>query len=219
MTSLEMFLTFLVTTSLFAFLPGPAMLYVAARTVAGSRRAGLMASLGIHVGCYAHIAAAAAGLSVLFHTVPAAYLAVKLGGAAYLVFLGIRMFQTSSRPAGEPLPEGHEAASVQEQARHPARAFAESVMVEVLNPKTAIFFLAFLPQFIDGTAAIPVWVQFLGLGVIVNLIFSAADVICVLLAGEILKRLRTSSRGARWMQKAGGTVLVGLGVNLALHRA
>jgi threonine/homoserine/homoserine lactone efflux protein len=212
MTSLDLFLTFLVTTSLFAFLPGPAMLYVAARTVAANRLAGLMATLGIHVGCYAHVAAAAAGLSVLFHAVPTAYLVVKLAGALYLVWLGIRMFRTPARRPGDvtAVPGGSKSAR---------RAFVESMMVEVLNPKTAIFFLAFLPQFIDGTAAIPVWMQFAILGILVNAIFSVADIVCVLLAGAILKRLRTSSRTERLMQKIGGTILVGLGVNLAWHRA
>ncbi|SES35051.1 LysE family translocator [Rhizobium sp. NFR03] len=213
MTSLDLFLPFLVTAGLFAFLPGPAMLYVAARTVAANRRAGLMATLGIHLGCYVHVIAAAAGLSMLFQAVPTAYLAVKLAGAAYLVYLGIAMFRTPARSEGDmSAAPGHAPKSAR-------RAFVESMMVEVLNPKTAIFFLAFLPQFVDPSASIPVWVQFAVLGTIVNMMFSLADIVCVLLAEAVLARLRTSGRAERLMQKIGGTILVGLGLNVALSRA
>jgi threonine/homoserine/homoserine lactone efflux protein len=98
------------------------------------------------------------------------------------------------------------------------RAFFESVTVEVLNPKTAIFFMAFLPQFIDASGA-PVWVQFVALGTIVNLMFSLADVIGVMLASAIVSRLRGSSRAQKLMQRAGGAILVGLGTHLALQRS
>ena len=91
--------------------------------------------------------------------------------------------------------------------------------MEVLNPKTAIFFLAFLPQFIDPSAAFPVWLQFVILGTIVNLMFSSADIVCVLLAGAVITRLRRSSGAQRLMQRAGGALLVGLGAHLALQRS
>ncbi|KQS77613.1 amino acid transporter [Rhizobium sp. Leaf384] len=214
MTSLDLFLPFLVTTGLFAFLPGPAMLYVAARTVAANRRAGLMATLGIHLGGYVHVAAAAAGLSVLFQAVPAAYMVVKLAGAAYLVYLGIAMVRTPTRKPGDNGIPALGAAIT--SAR---RAFLQSMMVEVLNPKTAIFFLAFLPQFVDPAATVPIALQFAVLGTIVNMMFSLADIVCVLLADAVLARLRTSGRAERLMQKIGGTVLVGLGVHVALGRA
>lgn len=99
------------------------------------------------------------------------------------------------------------------------RAFFESIAVEVLNPKTAIFFMAFLPQFIDVSAAFPVWLQFVVLGTIVNLMFSSADIACVFLAGAMIARLRRSGRAERLMQRAGGAVLVGLGVHVALQRS
>lgn len=89
----------------------------------------------------------------------------------------------------------------------------------MLNPKTAIFFLAFLPQFIDPSAGLPVWVQFAILGTVVNLMFSSADVVGVLLAGAVIARLRRSSHAQRLMQRAGGAVLVGLGVHLALQKS
>ncbi|MCF3641904.1 LysE family translocator, partial [Rhizobium sp. TRM95111] len=195
MLTTDMFIVFLATTAIFAYVPGPAMLYAAAQTMARGRTSGLMAVLGIHVGGYAHVLTAAAGLSVLFHAVPILYTAVKLAGAAYLVFLGIRLFRTGG-PADEALPlAGPKSAG---------RAFVESVAVEVLNPKTAIFFVAFLPQFTDMSSGVPVWLQFAVLGAIVNAMFSSADLVCVLLAGAVMRRLRQSGRLQRLMRRAGG---------------
>lgn len=208
MPSNELLLAFFVTTAVFAYIPGPAMLYAAAQTLARGRFAGMMATLGIHLGCYVHVFAAAAGLSVLFHAVPTIYLVVKLAGAAYLVWLGFSLFRSKPdhgpTPAGIPMKSGR-------------RAFIESVTVEVLNPKTAIFFVAFLPQFIDPSAMFPVWLQFVILGTIVNLMFSSADVVCVLLAGAVMTRLRSSTGAQRVMQRAGGALLIGLGVRLAMQ--
>ena len=210
MPSTDILIAFFVTTAVFAFIPGPAMLYVAARTLAADRRAGLMATLGIHVGCYVHVVAAAAGLSVLFHVVPTLYLAVKLVGAAYLIYLGVRMFRAARTVGIAPIPL-HTQKTV-------GRAFVESMLVEVLNPKTAIFFLAFLPQFIDAAANFPVWLQFLILGTLVNAMFTIADVACVLAAGAITARLSRVSSLQRNLQRAGGAILVGLGLHVALQR-
>lgn len=210
MPSTELFIAFLATTAIFAYIPGPAMLYAAAQTIARGRGAGLMASLGIHLGCYVHVIAAAAGLSVLFHAVPMLYMAVKFAGAAYLIWLGISLFRAKAQ--GEVALPGVEVKSGR-------RAFFESISVEVLNPKTAIFFMAFLPQFIDASAAFPVWVQFVILGTIVNLMFSSADIVCVILAGAVISRLRRSSHAQRLMQRAGGAMLVGLGAHLAFQKS
>ncbi|WDZ75118.1 LysE family translocator [Ensifer adhaerens] len=209
MPSLDILLTFFVTTAIFAYIPGPAMLYAAAQTMARGRFAGLMASLGIHLGGYVHVIAAAAGLSILFHAVPTLYLAVKLAGAAYLVWLGFTLMRAkASGEGGLPVVE----------AKSARRAFFESITVEVLNPKTAIFFVAFLPQFTDASAAFPVWVQFLLLGTVVNLMFSSADLVCVFLADAVVVKMRRSTRAQRLLQRAGGTVLIGLGAHLAWQR-
>lgn len=210
MPSYELLAAFFVTTALFAYIPGPAMLYAAAQTMARGRFAGLMAVLGIHVGCYVHIFAAAAGLSVLFQAVPWLYLAVKLGGACYLIWLGFSMLRSK-------LEDGM--ASVMIEPKSARRAFVDSIIVDVLNPKTALFFLAFLPQFVDPAAAFPVWLQFLILGVAVNLIFSSADLVGVLLAGAMVGRLKRSSFAQAIARRAAGTVLMGLGVHLALQRS
>lgn len=210
MPSTDMLIAFFITTAVFAFIPGPAMLYVAARTLAADRRAGLMATLGIHIGCYVHVVAAAAGLSILFHVVPTLYVVVKLAGAAYLIYLGVRMFRATRTMAvaGAAMP-----------AVKPAgRAFVESALVEVLNPKTAIFFLAFLPQFIDAAASFPVWLQFVILGTVVNIMFTIADIACVMAASTITRRLARVSSLQRILQRAGGAVLVGLGLHVAFQR-
>jgi threonine/homoserine/homoserine lactone efflux protein len=208
MPSAELLAAFFVTTAVFAYIPGPAMLYAAAQTVARGRLAGLMATLGIHIGCYVHVFAAAAGLSAVFHAVPTLYLAVKLAGALYLIWLGIQLFRTK---ADLSLP-----AIAAKSAR---RAFFESATVEILNPKTAIFFVAFLPQFIDASASFPVWLQFIVLGTIVNAMFSSADIVCVLVAGTVMNRLKGSNRARQLMQRSGGAVLVGLGAHLALQKS
>ncbi|MCD2174121.1 LysE family translocator [Rhizobium sp. C4] len=210
MPAIDILIAFVLTTAAFAFIPGPAMLYAAARTMAGGRKAGLMAVLGIHIGAYAHILAAAAGLSVLFHAVPVLYAAVKLAGAAYLVWLGISLFRAKEVLQGDLKPKTEKTAR---------KAFLQSIGVEVLNPKTAIFFMAFLPQFIDSAAQFPIWMQLAILGVIVNVIFTLADIVCVLLAGLIVSRLKQSSTAQRLVQRTGGVVLVGLGTHLALQKS
>lgn len=201
---MELYLAFAITTATFALIPGPAMLYAAARTLAGGRRAGLMASLGLHLGGYVHVIAAAAGLALLFHAVPPLFTAMKLAGSAYLVWLGLSLFRdrnTTRRPELAPLSA--------------ERAFAQSIVVEVLNPKTAIFFLAFLPQFVDATASLPVWAQLLLLGTTVNLTFSAVDIVCVFFASAVMSKLQRSRRSQRIMQRIGGSILVALGARLA----
>ena len=92
-------------------------------------------------------------------------------------------------------------------------------MVEVLNPKTALFFLAFLPQFVEAGAGLPIWLQFAILGTVVNLLFSSADIVCVVFAGALTNRLLASQRAQKLLQRAGGAVLVGLGAHLALQKS
>lgn len=209
MPSFELLISFFVATALMAYLPGPAMLYTTAQTIARGRRAGLMAALGIHVGGYVHVILAAAGLSALLHTVPALYVAIKIIGALYLIWLGIAMFRDRS--------EGIDIAGmVQQKSGH--RAFIESVTVEILNPKVALFFIAFVPQFADPAAALPVWTQLLILGTIVNLAFSSADIFCVVFSSALVTRLKKSTDAQRILQRVGGLVLVGLGINMALHK-
>ncbi|PLX37751.1 MAG: amino acid transporter [Hyphomicrobiales bacterium] len=210
MAPIETLYAFALATLLFAYMPGPALLYTAAQTISRGRRAGLLAALGIHVGCYVHVLGAVLGLSALFALVPTLYAALKLAGGAYLVWLGIQMFRSKSRP-GEPVPEL--------PPRSAKRAFFDSVIVELLNPKVALFFIAFLPQFVDPAAAFPIWMQFLILGMIVNVSFSSADLVTVFFASEVARRLSRSTRWQNGLRKAGGALLIGLGVKLAAERS
>ena len=204
----DLFLPFLIATMAFAYFPGPALLYTAAQTMTRGRRAGFMAMLGIHIGCYGHIIAAMLGLSAIFRYVPEAYTALKIIGALYLVWLGIQMIRQKDQPKSPDMID----------RKGPKRALFESILVELLNPKVAIFFLAFLPQFVDPTASLPLSVQFLVLGMIVNLAFSSADLAAVLLTDRLVTLVRRSQHGlgiARWI---GGSVLIVLGCRLALSR-
>lgn len=209
MPSLDILIAFFIATAVFAYMPGPAMLYTAAQTIARGRRAGLMAAFGIHTGGYVHVICAALGLSALFHAVPVLYSVLKIAGALYLVWLGIRLFRQSkdTNQVAPAVPE-----------KSAGRAFIESIIVEILNPKAAIFFVAFLPQFVDASASFPIWLQFLILGTIVNVTFSSADVVCVGMAGTVIERLRKSSRAKRITQRLGGSLLIGLGAHLALQK-
>lgn len=208
MASTEQLVSFFIATAIFAYMPGPALLYTAAQTIARGRRAGWMAALGIHVGGYAHVIAAALGLSVLFAAVPILYSVIKLAGAAYLCWLGIQLClsQNDSTGGSSPLDE----------TEAPKRAFWQSATVEILNPKTAIFYIAFLPQFTDAAGAIPLWAQLVILGTFVNLVFSSADILCVLLSSSVERHFRNSPSGSRVLQRIGGSILIILGVNVAI---
>jgi threonine/homoserine/homoserine lactone efflux protein len=211
MPSFELLLAFAAATAVFAYFPGPALLYTAAQTLARGRRAGLMAAFGIHVGCYAHVLAAAFGLSAVFRHVPELYAALKIAGALYLVWLGIDMLR------GRGLGGGGEPGRVAPKSAR--RAFFESIVVELVNPKVAIFFMAFLPQFVDPSASFPIWLQFLILGTIVNLAFSSADLVTVFAAATLMRRLKGDGVGRKLVRYGGGSILIGLAARLALDRA
>ncbi|WP_110674113.1 LysE family translocator [Salinicola sp. RZ23] len=201
-------LTFALAALGFAYLPGPAMLYTAAQTLGRGKRAGWFAVLGVHLGCYVHVVAATLGLAALFAAVPPAYVAMKVIGGVYLLWAGVRLWRQG---LGGEAPQLDSHASAR-------RVLRDSFLVEVLNPKTALFFVAFLPQFVQPQADLAMTRQLLGLGVASNLIFSSADVVTVLLAAP-LRRWFTAgnSRGSRWLQRLGGGVLGGLGVNTLVH--
>lgn len=209
MPNIDLLVSFFLASAIFAYVPGPAMLYATAQTIGGGKRAGWMAALGIHLGGYVHVVAAAFGLAILFKAVPSIYLALKFIGAAYLIWLGIGLFRSGLPVAGS-VKSGPQ--------KNPVKAFVESALVEIFNPKTALFFLAFLPQFTDISAGLPIWAQLLILGTIVNVMFSSADVVCVLLSTQIMQMLNRSNIANKWAQRVGGGLLIGLGANLAVSR-
>jgi threonine/homoserine/homoserine lactone efflux protein len=208
MASWETLAAFATLTLLVAYFPGPALLYTAAQTIAHGRRAGFMAMLGIHLGCYVHVAAAAFGLSAVFKHVPELYVAVKLAGALYLVWLGIGMIRAKLAQADGPVAP----------PKTVKRALTDSFIVEILNPKVALFFIALLPQFVDPSASLPVWVQFLILGTIVNFAFSSADFVTVLGASAVVSRMKQTKAGFAFGRWLAGSLMIGLGVKLATEK-
>ena len=195
---------FVVATLALLLVPGPAVLYVVARSIHQGRRAGLASVLGIHVGTLVHIAAATAGLSALLVSSSVAFTVVKIAGAVYLVGLGLwTLF--SRRPEAEVALGGE---------RNLRRAFAQGIVVNVLNPKTALFFLAFLPQFVDPDASHPA-VQIAVLGLLFALLGLVTDSLWAIAAGTAGRVLRRSRRFLRTQRYVAGTVYVGLGVATA----
>jgi threonine/homoserine/homoserine lactone efflux protein len=185
--------------------PGPAVLYVVTRSIHQGRRAGLASVLGIHVGTLVHIAAAAVGLSALILSSAVAFTVVKIAGAAYLLGLGLwTLF--ARRPDSEVALGGE---------RRLRRVFAQGVVVNILNPKTALFFLAFLPQFVDQDASMPA-LQIAFLGLLFASLGLVTDSIWALAAGTAGGVLRGSRRFLRAQRYVAGTVYVGLGVATAL---
>jgi threonine/homoserine/homoserine lactone efflux protein len=192
--------------------PGPAVVYIVTRSIHQGRAAGLASVLGIHVGTLVHLAAATAGLSAILVSSAGAFTVVKLLGALYLIAIGIRTL----------LGRGEAGASdVQRPPRRRRRDFAEGVVVNVLNPKTALFFLAFLPQFVDPSHG-RAWLQILALGLTFMALGLVTDSIWALAAwtaGETLRRSRRWALGQRYVS---GSVFVGLGLVTALtgsHRS
>ncbi|MDP8980903.1 MAG: LysE family translocator [Acidobacteriota bacterium] len=193
---------FLAAAVLLAITPGPGMLYVLARTLSGGRREGILSSLGTFAGGLVHVLAAAAGLSVILATSAVAFTVVKYAGAAYLMYLGVRMIVTARR---EEVPV---------DARSSNSPFWQGIATEALNPKTALFFLSFIPQFVDRAHG-NVFAQFLLLGSISVTLNTSADLIVVLLAGPIGQRLRQSITLRRRQRQATGVTLIALGAYVA----
>jgi len=198
------FLIFLGAATLLAIAPGPGMLYVLARTLAGGRREGVLSSLGTFFGGLVHVVAAATGLSLVLATSAAAFAVVKYAGAAYLVYLGIRMI------AGAARDDDSVSLAAPDTRRNP---FWQGIATEVLNPKTALFFLAFIPQFVSRDHSI-LW-QFLTLGTVSVTLNTSCDLMVTLMAAPIGARLRSSARLRRRQRTATGLTLIGLGAYVA----
>ncbi|WP_374449223.1 LysE family translocator [Stella sp.] len=188
--------------------PGPGILYVAARTLAGGRADGIASSVGTGIGGMAHVAAGAVGLSALLLASAELFTLLKLAGAAYLVLLGIRTI----RAAGTPIDLARVGAG-----SRPVEAFRQGIVVEALNPKTAAFFLAFLPQFVDPSRG-GVAVQFVVLGTISVLLNTGADVVAAAAADFVRRNLFGRPSVIRRLRQASGGVLCGLGLLLAFAR-
>ncbi len=196
---------FMVAALALLITPGPAVLYIVARSIDQGRRAGIVSMLGIHVGTLFHVAAAALGISALLMSSALAFNVVKYIGAAYLIYLGLRKLLARE--------ELHQPEVVEN--RKLARIFYQGVLVNLLNPKTALFFFAFLPQFVNpGKGAVAGQILFLGFTFVVLGICS--DGLYALLAGTMGHWLKGNLRFLRAQRYFAGTVYIGLGLTTAL---
>ena len=199
-------LTFFIAAIVLAITPGPGIAYVVARTAAGGRSEGLASCFGTGIGGVLLVLAAALGLSLLIAQSALAFSVVKYVGAAYLVFLGLRLLlRKDQAPAIDAVP-----------AQGVRRALLEGIVVEALNVKTALFFLAFLPQFVaPGEALVP---QLVLLGSICVALNTLVDVVAVFAADRLLASNTARAARARLMTRVSGVTMVGLGAWLALAR-
>ena len=196
------FLLFFAAAFVLAVTPGAGIFYVLARTLAGGRREGVESSLGTFVGGLFHVTAAALGISAVLAASAVAFHTVKYAGAAYLVFLGIRMI----RSRNEAMPEKTEAPR--------GGAFRQGILTEALNPKTALFFLSFIPQFIAPERGHVFW-QFVVLGVISVAMNTTADLVVVYLAAPLERKLKSSAKFRRGQRVVSGIGMIGLGAYVA----
>lgn len=202
---LTTFGVFFAAAFVLAVVPGPGMLYVLARTLRGGRREGLLSTLGTAIAGAIHTLAAALGVSAVLATSALAFTVVKWAGVAYLIYLGVRsLMERDMSATGQAVSKGVAQG-----------ALRQGVMTEVLNPKTALFFLAFIPQFIDtgGNA----FAQFVLLGLVTTLLTSGVDLLVVLGAVPLSRALGRSRRLQRVQRVTSGATLVGLGVYVALR--
>ena len=199
-------LAFLAAAFLLAITPGPGLAYVVARTVSGGRREGLASCFGTALGGLVHVVAAALGLSIVLAQSAWAFTLVKYAGAAYLVYLGVRLMMRRVDGGAPPAVE----------SRGVKRALVEGITVEALNVKTALFFVAFLPQFIDPAGSVPV--QLLVLGSTCVGLNTGADVVAVVAAGRLLRSGAARAARARLMNRVSGATMIVLGASLAMAR-
>ena len=199
------FSLFLLAALAVAAVPGPGIFYVAARTLSEGRAAGIASPLGTALGGLVHVTAGGLGVSAIIMASAEAFAALKFAGALYLIWLGIRAFREAGELPSEPKPAGT------------ARAFREGIMVEATNPKTAAFFLAFIPQFIDASAAHPA-LQFMMLGLISVTLNTLADLVVVALASATRANVMRRPNIFRRLRQSSGLFMIGLGASLLLAR-
>jgi threonine/homoserine/homoserine lactone efflux protein len=197
---------FLIAATLLAVTPGPGLAYVVARTVSGGRSEGLASCLGTSLGGLVHVLASALGLSIIVAESAVAFNLMKYIGASYLVYLGIRILRNKeTQVAINPIP-----------SQGSRRALCEGIVVETLNVKTALFFLAFLPQFVSPHE--PLVRQFVLLGCICVLFNTLVDIAAVFAANKLMKSDMARTVRAKLINRASGTVMIGIGAFLAVTR-
>ena len=194
--------------------PGPDVFYMVTHALKGGWRAGTVAAAGIFAGCLVHVAAATVGLSALVASSATAFTVLKVVGAAYLVYMGFKMLM--SKPVNAMNSIANEEINTPATAKKDLeKVFLQGFWTNVLNPKVALFFLAFLPQFITPHSAHPS-LAFLALGVVFNVSAIPINMGYVLLAAWLKQRAGVVQRGMHWLERIAGAVFIGFGVKLAL---
>lgn len=196
---------FFTAATLLAIAPGPGMLYVLARCLAGGKREGVLSALGTFLGGMVHVIAAALGVSIILARSAIAFATVKYVGAAYLCVLGIRMILDARKDQADGIPQ---------DVRPLRNPLWQGIATEVLNPKTALFFLSFIPQFVIRSNG-HVFLQFVTLGTISVMMNTTADLIVIALAGPLGERIRSSATFRRRQRTVTGAIMIGLGTYLA----
>jgi threonine/homoserine/homoserine lactone efflux protein len=193
------FAIFALASFVLVIIPGPAVIYIVTRSVDQGRSAGIVSMLGVETGGLVHVVAATIGISALVASSAAAFGVLKWAGAAYLVYIGVRRIMRPDEGESERDPTS------------PRRMFAQGMVVQGLNPKVAIFFLAFLPQFVnpDAGAIAP---QILVLGILFTLIAATCDGAWALFAGTVGPRLKRSAGASRRLARVSGGIYIGLGL-------
>jgi len=203
---------FLTAAVLLAVAPGPGMLYVLARSLAGGKREGVLSALGTFLGGMVHVFAAALGVSVILARSAIAFSIAKYAGAAYLCFLGVRMIVDARQQQAF---VDNNFAAPNAAARNP---LWQGGATEVLNPKTALFFLSFIPQFVSRGSG-HVFLQFVLLGTFSVVLNTTADLMVIMLAGPLGKKIRSSAVFRRRQRTVTGAIMIGLGSYLAMSES
>jgi len=209
---LAQFALYFAAALLLALTPGPGIFYVAARTLAGGRAEGIASSIGTGIGGMVHVLAGGVGVSAIVLASAELFALLKFLGAGYLAWIGIRTFRAAR--SGLALPAGHEATATATGARG---ALREGILVEALNPKTAAFFLAFVPQFVDPAAG-SVGLQFMLLGTVSVVLNTLADIAVAFAAGRLRDGAAARQALVRRLQQASGATMIALGIGLAMAR-
>ncbi|WP_225889809.1 LysE family translocator [Indioceanicola profundi] len=212
MPDLAQFALYFAAALVLAITPGPGIFYVAARTLAGGRAEGVASSFGTGLGGMVHVLAGSLGVSAVVLTSAELFTALKLIGAGYLIWIGFRTVQSARRDAVAGLDGGLAAPPI-----GPKRAFREGVLVEALNPKTAAFFLAFVPQFVNPAEG-HVALQFVMLGFVSVALNTVADIVVAFAASGIRDGAAARPALIRRLRQGSGTAMIALGIGLALAK-
>lgn len=213
--STEQWWLFIVACTVLNTAPGPDTIYITTKTITQGRLSGMLSALGVCTGAMVHATAAGIGLSAILATSAYAFTIVKWVGALYLIYLGYKAIVSTLNNEQQII--NSQQTSTQSK-NHLWKIYFQGVLVDILNPKTALFFLAFIPQFINPTLGSSVW-QFIFLGLIVIINALVIEVILIMFASKITVFLRTNRSLSNWLERSLGLTLIGLGLHLIRGKA